>query len=513
MTARPPAAAIAALILTLAALTVAACTSGDDDATPIPDSFDAGFAESYERGSVTTFADRTEVARITFTDQAAPPTLEGDPPTFEGDHIFHLLRLQSGEFIAIHARAAHSGCWVRWSADPPPTEPPSSTGWFHEPCHGTIYDSLGVYRFGPGGRDLDRHPTELRNGHIFVHLGEGDRIEGASHAGSDSSTTPTPDAPPRATATSGPLEASTPTPEVTPTPEGTPTSTWTAADLLAALEARDVEVQPTGRTVACTDVNGLPGAEYAGPLARQGDDDGHVHFVLWVYDSAAAAAAEWSVLPYQAHHPVLDCNRAPARIYPRDNLVLWMPADLEAPDPVAFDVAAIFQSLDGRPLPSGQGAAVLLPPAEGAPLSIEPLLDSLAAGGLSLIPYADLFCSNGESASQKQLLLVDPEGQWPRSLAVTAWSYPSAEALEDEWRLGVDGRWGAPGVHRINDPRCGYGPGGLYRHHNLMLHFMGAAWSDAPEIETAIRDALLALEPAPTATATPTSARRPARPS
>ncbi len=419
------------------------------------------------------------------------------PPTSEGDHIFHLLRLESGEFIALSARDTHSDCWVRWSADPlnwaPEVEAP---GWFRDPCTGSEYDLLGIGVSGPAPRDLDRHPTELRGGHIHILLGDDQLIPGASRlVPLDPNATPTPDTPPAPTATRGPfLETSTPTPEVTST------SIWTAADLLAALEARDIEVQSTGRTVACTDVNGLAGAEY----------DGDVHFVLWVYDSAAAAAAEWSVLPYQAHHPVLACNHPPARIYPRDNLILWLPADLEAPDPVAFEVADAFQSLDGRPLPSGQGAAVLVPPAEGAPLSIEPLLDSLAADGLSVIPYADLFCSNGDSASQKQLLLLDVEGQSPWSLEVRAWSYPSVEALEDEWRIGVDGRWGAPGVHRINDPLCGYGPGALYRHHNLILHFTGATWAGAPELEAAILRALTALTPAPRATATPTSAQPPA---
>ena len=50
------------LLLVAVAVTITACTSDDDPSDP--DIFDAGLAESYDRGTVTAFADRIEVGMV-----------------------------------------------------------------------------------------------------------------------------------------------------------------------------------------------------------------------------------------------------------------------------------------------------------------------------------------------------------------------------------------------------------------------------------------------------------------
>jgi Rieske Fe-S protein len=458
------------LLLALAMAIAAACTS--DDATSGPsDIFDAGLAESYDRATITTFADGARVA-TTHLESAGDTALGGEL-------VFHLLRLETGEFVAVHARDPHSDCWTVWDpgANPPGVEATDRTyGWFRDPCHGAVYNIEGARVFGPAPHGLDRHPAEVRDGRLYIDLADAARIPGLPNANSrDPDATPTPVRTPTA-----PIETRTPTPAAA--------TVWNAGDLLAALETRGIQVQPSGNTVACTplpeaQVNGLPGTEYVGDT----------EFVLWVYPSAGAAAQEWVIGEYWAEHPVLQCNRPPARVYPRDNMVLWLPA--EPFDPRTIDVADAFLSLGPRPLPSELHGSVIVPPAPGAPLVLAQLLTMLSGIGVPLTPYADLLCSNGESTSDKQLLRYRFPDAPGSGLVLRVWSYPSAAALDEEWRAGIDGSWGAPGVHHLNEPLCGYGPGSLYRNANLMMHAAGSAWADEPTLQATIAESFLALTP------------------
>ena len=231
------------LLLPLLIFLAAACQSDVPDDTPNPTEFDAGFAESFPRVTITTFADGREVAR-TSLDASAESAIGGDL-------VFHLIRLDYGEFVVVHARDHGSECWVFWSIDPAQFgEPaPEDGGGLRDPCHGSCWAS---------SVPASSVPPPLRL---------------------------------RATATpSAVIETATPAPAE---PATAPRVAWTATDLLAALAAEGIDVQPTGASVACAEVDGLPG---------------DIHFVLWVYDSAAAAAAEWSVGSYSAQHPVLRCN-------------------------------------------------------------------------------------------------------------------------------------------------------------------------------------------------------------
>ena len=63
------------------------------------------------------------------------------------------------EVVAISTRCAHVGCPVRYVA---------ASQRFICPCHGGVYDFLGIRVGGPPPRPLDRFYTRIRNGRVEV---------------------------------------------------------------------------------------------------------------------------------------------------------------------------------------------------------------------------------------------------------------------------------------------------------------------------------------------------------
>jgi Rieske Fe-S protein len=47
-----------------------------------------------------------------------------------------------------------------------------SSGWFEDPAHGTKFDRLGNYGFGPAPRGLDRLATLIQDGVVWVNPNE-----------------------------------------------------------------------------------------------------------------------------------------------------------------------------------------------------------------------------------------------------------------------------------------------------------------------------------------------------
>ena len=68
-----------------------------------------------------------------------------------------------GPVMALYQKCVHLGCRVPWCA---------SSNWFECPCHGSQYNRWGEYRFGPAPRGLDRFPTEVRDGEVYVNTGQ-----------------------------------------------------------------------------------------------------------------------------------------------------------------------------------------------------------------------------------------------------------------------------------------------------------------------------------------------------
>lgn len=510
---RRPHRAVAVPLALLLALTLLACTTSED---PLPAEFDAGPVDSFPPQTIVTFADRTEVQRATSEGST------GDH-LFGGNLVFHLVRLQSGDFLALSARDPRSDCWTVWDTDAdlqiaiPPRQPEGS---FRDPCHGTHYDVDGTHLFGPAPRDLSSYPVELRDGHVHITLTDEVLIVGQKTPRSDANSTPTPTRTPRPVPTRpGSLATTIPTPEptaittatsvatsvatatatVTPLPTATPLpltdggfaptegAPWTAVDYVAALEQQSIDVAPTGRTFACTEVGGLSGAEY----------DGDVNFLLWVYPSPEAAATEWMFAPYGGYHPLLACNRPPARVYVLDNLALWLPADPPYVDN-AIIAADTFLQLPGMPLPSELHGAVIAPPAEGVPLSAAGLLAALKAQGLTYIPYTSLIdqaCPPGQTSATLHWVGGPAPGEGPGGADFRLWVFPSAAALEAEWNVGVDGSLGVSGVHRPRLIECDFRGGTIHRNANMLITFGGGVWDGEPEYKAKIVDTFLALQP------------------
>lgn len=135
------------LLVTLALILAAACSSGDGDL------FNAGEAASFAPDSVTTFA-RGESGELVRTSAVTNVVL-----------VFHLVRLGGGEFLALYPIDPHRGCPVSWRPD---FEWEGRTGWFRNPCHGELYFIDGMRAFGPSPRDLDRSPIAVVDGRVIV---------------------------------------------------------------------------------------------------------------------------------------------------------------------------------------------------------------------------------------------------------------------------------------------------------------------------------------------------------
>ena len=138
----------AALAAGLALIVLFAWPNGDGGPRP----FDAGPADDFAPGSVTTFREAE----------------------------FHLVRLPGGQFLALDMRDPHGKMLVEQGLAPSPCLVPwradftfmGQTGWFRNPCHGETYDMAGQCVSGPCIRGLDRHPVVAEDGKIEVDLGE-----------------------------------------------------------------------------------------------------------------------------------------------------------------------------------------------------------------------------------------------------------------------------------------------------------------------------------------------------
>ncbi len=96
--------------------------------------------------------------------------------TTSAEHGFHLVRLDSSEFLAFsmidpHSSVAYAGradagdCQVAWRPD---MYTQGKEGWFRDTCSGSTYDLDGTRVFGPSPRDLDRHPVTVEDGNVYV---------------------------------------------------------------------------------------------------------------------------------------------------------------------------------------------------------------------------------------------------------------------------------------------------------------------------------------------------------
>ncbi|MGD8239793.1 MAG: Rieske (2Fe-2S) protein [Armatimonadota bacterium] len=72
-----------------------------------------------------------------------------------------LMRAPDGPFVAIGTVCSHLGCTVFYRP---------KKGVFECPCHQGVFDAQGNPIAGPPERPLDRYPTEVRGGKVFIQF-------------------------------------------------------------------------------------------------------------------------------------------------------------------------------------------------------------------------------------------------------------------------------------------------------------------------------------------------------
>lgn len=98
---------------------------------------------------------------------AGTSDLVSNQPLPVPDKRLNLVKLNSGEILALSRIDPHSGCTVPWRPDFTFLD---QTGWFRDPCHAATFDLTGRCFFGPCSRGLDRYPVRLRDGRVEVDL-------------------------------------------------------------------------------------------------------------------------------------------------------------------------------------------------------------------------------------------------------------------------------------------------------------------------------------------------------
>ena len=90
------------------------------------------------------------------------------PKYFETER-FWLVKLESGEILALYDRDTESNCTVPWR---PELELLGGKGWFRDACHASIYDLNGRCFSGPCLRGLDRFRVQITDGQVIVKFRE-----------------------------------------------------------------------------------------------------------------------------------------------------------------------------------------------------------------------------------------------------------------------------------------------------------------------------------------------------
>lgn len=90
-----------------------------------------------------------------------PPV--GDPPYRDQAGRFFLINNEDG-VLALYWKCPHLGCTVPWN---------DAAGNFQCPCHGSVYDRLGVLVAGPAPRPMDLMAISVdEGGNLMVNTGE-----------------------------------------------------------------------------------------------------------------------------------------------------------------------------------------------------------------------------------------------------------------------------------------------------------------------------------------------------
>lgn len=129
---------------------------------------DLGPVESFALGSVTTFHLLPGRWPLRLPpEEATEVVCAGDPAWSPPDgRIFHLARLENGQFVALSAQSPRLAEQVAWR--PAAAEPDEHPGQFVDPCRGDTYALDGSRISGFAPRGLDRYWLQVAEGRVLV---------------------------------------------------------------------------------------------------------------------------------------------------------------------------------------------------------------------------------------------------------------------------------------------------------------------------------------------------------
>lgn len=104
--------------------------------------------------------------------------LQADQPLHIFEQKLWLVKLDSGEIIALSHKSPFLGCTVPWRPD---FKFKGITGWFRDPCQSGTFDLTGSCFAPQCPRGMDRYPVQLVNGQVQVNMAEGALIAGAAN--------------------------------------------------------------------------------------------------------------------------------------------------------------------------------------------------------------------------------------------------------------------------------------------------------------------------------------------
>ncbi len=107
-------------------------------------------------GSVVTLGAPTDYAQASITTVVAAKMFVSHVP--EG-------------FLAMYWKCPHLGCTVQWHPEEPSEDKLATSGRFHCPCHGSIYDRTGQIISGPAPRPLDTFALSVVGGKLTADTG------------------------------------------------------------------------------------------------------------------------------------------------------------------------------------------------------------------------------------------------------------------------------------------------------------------------------------------------------
>ncbi len=100
-----------------------------------------------------------------WVDVAATDAIPVGAPVVVSEQRLSLVKLESGEILALWRRDTQSGCTLSWR---PELMFAGDKGWFRDPCHGATYTLSGQCVAGPCPRDMDRYAVKVQDVRVLV---------------------------------------------------------------------------------------------------------------------------------------------------------------------------------------------------------------------------------------------------------------------------------------------------------------------------------------------------------